>query len=299
MSLSVKELTTIGAKTLAEKGIMDADRDSKTLYCYMIGIPESKMISEYKYTVQDILCDKYFDLIDRRASGEPLQYIVGNTAFMGLPFKVEPGVLIPRQDTETLVELALSVINYDLIHGKKLNRARKSWDVLDIGTGSGAIGVSIAKLGHKCGVTMTDISKQALTIAKENARVNGVDKSVKILEGDLFRPVSGRFGNKKFDMIISNPPYIPTDDIGTLQTEIKDHEPLVALDGGQDGLDTYRRIAADVGSYLKKSGVLMLEIGDDQKDAVTAILKETKLFVEIQCFQDLAGRDRVLFAYMA
>ena len=299
MSLSVKELTTIGAKTLAEKGIMDADRDSKTLYCYMIGIPESKMISEYKYTVQDILCDKYFDLIDRRASGEPLQYIVGNTAFMGLPFKVEPGVLIPRQDTETLVELALSVINYDLIHGKKLNLSRKSWDVLDIGTGSGAIGVSIAKLGQKCSVTMTDISKQALTIAKENARVNGVDRSVKILEGDLFRPVSGRFGNKKFDMIISNPPYIPTDDIGTLQTEIKDHEPLVALDGGQDGLDTYRRIAADVGSYLKKSGVLMLEIGDDQKDAVTAILKETKLFVEIQCFQDLAGRDRVLFAYMA
>ena len=297
MSLSVKELTTIGAKTLEEKGIMDADRDSKTLYCYMIGIPESKMISEYKYTVQDILCDKYFDLIDRRASGEPLQYIVGNTAFMGLPFKVEPGVLIPRQDTEVLVELALSVINYDLIHGKKLDLARKSWDVLDIGTGSGAIGVSIAKLGRKCNVTMTDISKQALNIAKNNARVNGVDKSVKIIEGDLFAPVSGRFGNKKFDMIISNPPYIPTDEIGELQVEIKDHEPLIALDGGVDGLDTYRRIAKDVGNYLKKKGVLMLEIGHDQREGVTAILKETKLFVEILCFQDLAGLDRVILAY--
>ena len=296
MSLTVKQITDLGTTQLKNAGVMDADRDADTLYCYMVGIPESKMITEYQYTLQEILCDKYFALIDRRAAGEPLQYIVGSAAFMGLPFKVDPTVLIPRQDTETLVEYALSIINDDKLDGPSLGLERKSWDVLDMGTGSGAISVSIAKLGKNCNVTATDISKEALAIAKENANQNGVGRDIKFLQGSYFEPVSGRFSTKKFDMIISNPPYIPTDVIEELQVEIRDHEPRVALDGGADGLDAYRIIAKNADKHLKKNGVLMLEIGHDQREAVTTMLENMGVFKDIRCYKDLPGRDRVIFA---
>ena len=296
MSLTVKQITDIGTKQLEANGIADARRDSDTLYCYMVGVPESKLFTEYQYTLQEVLCEKYFELIDRRASGEPLQYIVGYTAFMGLPFKVAPGVLIPRQDTETLVEDAISILETGRIRGSAACAPKKNWDVLDLGTGSGAIGVSLARIVDKCNVTMTDISKDALKIAKENAKSNGVEKKVKFLEGDLFAPLGGVLGSKKFDMIISNPPYIPTEVIETLQREIKEHEPRVALDGGEDGLDCYRKIAGALPKHLKKGGVLLLEIGHDQRDAVTQILFEAGIFEDIRCFQDLARRDRVVFA---
>lgn len=296
MSLSVKEIINIGAKTLAEGGVMDADLDSKTLYCFLVGVPESKLFTEYQYTLQDVLCDKYFDLIDRRASGEPLQYIVGNTAFMGLPFKVTPDVLIPRQDTESLVEDALTLMTDGKIRGEEMGIKRKSWDVLDVGCGSGAIGVSIAKLAPKPSVTMSDISKDALSVAKENAAMNGVEKSTKFVEGSFFEPFSGRLGVKKFDMIISNPPYIPTEVIENLQREIREHEPRIALDGGFDGLASYRIIAVEAPKHLKKGGVVMLEIGHDQKNSVTALLEETGKFCDIRCYKDLPGRDRIIFA---
>ena len=300
MSLTVKQITDIATKQLESCGISDARRDSDTLYCYMVGIPESKMFTEYQYTLQEVLCDKYFDLIDRRASGEPLQYIVGSTEFMGLPFRVAPGVLIPRQDTETLVEDALEVMERGTLRRDPVIDLKKSWDVLDLGTGSGAIAISIAKIapevGVKASVTASDISKDALKIARENARLNGAEKMVKFVEGDLFAPLGGVLGTKKFDMIISNPPYIPTEVIDTLQLEVKDHEPMMALDGGEDGLDIYRRIAEALPKHLKKDGVLMLEIGHDQREAVTGILKETELFFDIRCHQDLARKDRVIFA---
>lgn len=307
MSLTVKQITDIATKQLEACGITDARRDSDELYCFMVGIPKSKMFTEYQYTLQEYLCDKYFELIDRRASGEPLQYIVGSTEFMGLPFKVEPGVLIPRQDTETLVEDALEVMVEGTLRKVPIGASgaanaskKKSWDVLDLCTGSGAIGISIAKIAPevnlKVNVTMSDISKDALKIAKENARLNGVDKTVKILEGDLFAPFGGILGSKKFDLIICNPPYIPSDVIDTLQVEVRDHEPLLALDGGADGLDIYRQIAAGVGKHLKKDGILMMEIGHDQKDLVAGLLAEADIFADIRCHQDLAHHDRVIYA---
>ena len=166
MSLTVKQITDLGAKQLEASGIADARRDSDTLYCYLVGVPESKLFTEYQYTLQEVLCDKYFDLIDRRASGEPLQYIVGTTEFMGLPFKVTPDVLIPRQDTETLVEDAISLMEDGTIRGFQKIEPKKTWEVLDLGTGSGAIGVSLARIVEKCTVTMSDISKAALGVAK-------------------------------------------------------------------------------------------------------------------------------------
>ena len=300
MSLTVKQITDIATKQLEASGIADARRDSDTLYCFMVGVPESKMFTEYQYTLQEYLCDKYFELIDRRASGEPLQYIVGSTEFMGLTFKVAPGVLIPRQDTETLVEDALEVMERGTIRREPAVDQRKSWDVLDLGTGSGAIAISVAKIapeiGLKVNVTASDISKDALKIARENAKLNGAEKMVKFVEGDLFSPFGGMLGSKKFDMIISNPPYIPSGVIETLQVEVKDHEPMLALDGGDDGLDIYRKIAEALPKHLKKDGVLMLEIGHDQKDSVSNILIDTGLFSDIRCYQDLARKDRVIFA---
>jgi len=296
MSLTVKQLTSMGCKQLEEAGILDAKRDSESLYCHMVGIPASKMIAEYQYKVQDLLCDRYFELIDRRASGEPLQYIVGTTSFMGFPFKTKPGVLIPRLDTEVLVDDALHIINGGSLRGEIYGLDKKAWDVLDLCTGTGAIGISIAKMGKKCNVTLSDISPEAIDVAKKNARLNGVEKKVKIVEGDMFTPFDGRFGSKKFDMIISNPPYIPTDIIGTLQREIKEHEPMLALDGGEDGMDYYRVIAKSADKYLKKNGILMLEIGSDQLGWVTDLLRSTGVFSDVRGYKDLVGNDRVVFA---
>lgn len=301
MSMTVREILSLGEKQLKECGIEDATRDSKSLYCYLIGIPEDKLFMEYKYTLQDLLCDQYFDLVDRRAAGEPLQYIVGSQGFMGLTFKVDPRVLIPRMDTETLVRHALSIIKEGKLadEGGRACAERTSWNVLDLCTGSGAIGISIAKLsddGRKDGikVMLSDISEDALSVARENIELNGVGDKVKTAKGDLFTPFKKLFGRQKFDMIVSNPPYVRADVIPTLQKEIREHEPMNALDGGEDGLCFYRRIAEEAKDYLASGGVLLLEIGDDQGEDVKNIFSER--YENVRVLQDLAGRDRVVFA---
>ena len=299
MSLPVREILKLGEKQLLDAGIADAARDSKTLYCYMLDLPPARIILEYQNVLSDANCDKYFALIDRRSSGEPLQYITGSTEFMGLPFKVDPRVLIPRQDTEVLVEQALSVIKDGSLSGETFAVARREWSVLDLCCGSGAIGVSVAKLAPKTRVTLSDVSEGALALAKQNAEENGVGKNVKLEQGDLFAPFKGRFRSRRFDMILCNPPYIATEVIGTLQTEVKDHEPMSALDGGADGLDFYRRLAAEAGDHLEKGGVLMMEIGFDQGESVPALLRESGAFKDIRCLKDLAGLDRVVAARKA
>ena len=289
MSLLVKEMLTMGEKQLMDSDIADATRDCKILYCYMMDIPFSKIILEYQEVLQDRLCDKYFELIDRRSKGEPVQYIMGSQEFMGLEFIVNENVLIPRQDTETLVEDALEIINTGTLRGEDM-------DVLDLCTGSGAIGVSLARIANKVNVTCSDISEGAIKVAKENAQKHGVAKSVKFEQGDLFKPFSKHFRKQKFDMIISNPPYIKSSIIPTLQKEVCEHEPLSALDGGESGLDFYERIVSGVGSHLRKSGVLLLEIGHDQGEAVSGLLSRNGEFTSIRVLKDLANRDRIVFA---
>ena len=296
MSLLVKEMLTMGEKQLMDSDIADATRDCKILYCYMMDIPFSKIILEYQEVLQDRLCDKYFELIDRRSKGEPVQYIMGSQEFMGLEFIVNENVLIPRQDTETLVEDALEIINTGTLRGEDMDVKRKEWDILDLCTGSGAIGVSLARIAHKVNVTCSDISEGAIKVAKENAQKHGVAKSVKFEQGDLFKPFSKHFRKQKFDMIISNPPYIKSSIIPTLQKEVCEHEPLSALDGGESGLDFYERIVSGVGSHLRKSGVLLLEIGHDQGEAVSGLLSRNGEFTSIRVLKDLANRDRIVFA---
>ena len=297
--MTVREILSLGEKQLIQSGIEDAARDSKSLYCYLIGIPEGKLFMEYQYKLQDILCDQYFDLVDRRASGEPLQYIVGTQEFMGLTFKVDPRVLIPRMDTEVLVENALSIIKGGTLAGQgaRVTSERDSWEVLDLCTGSGAIGISVAslaetKLAANVRVTLSDISEDALAVARENIKINEVGDIVKAVRGDLFSPFKKLFRKLKFDMILSNPPYVKSGDIVTLQKEIREHEPMNALDGGEDGLDFYRKIAEEAPSYLTSGGVILMEIGDSQGEEVREIFRGWKT----QVLQDLGGRDRVVFA---
>lgn len=296
MSLLVKEMLTMGEKQLMDSDIADATRDCKILYCYMMDIPFSKIILEYQEVLQDRLCEKYFELIDRRSKGEPVQYIMGSQEFMGLEFIVNENVLIPRQDTETLVEDALEIINTGTLRGEDMDVKRKEWDILDLCTGSGAIGVSLARIANKVNVTCSDISEGAIKVAKENAQKHGVAKSVKFEQGDLFKPFSKHFRKQKFDMIISNPPYIKSSVIPTLQKEVCEHEPISALDGGESGLDFYERIVSGVGSHLRKSGVLLLEIGHDQGEAVSGLLSRNGEFTSIRVLKDLANRDRIVFA---
>ena len=218
----------------------------------------------------------YLDLTEKRCQRMPLQYLTGEQEFMGLPFAVNEHVLIPRQDTEVLVEEAIQILK---------NRMPDA-EVLDLCTGSGCIGISIQSFCPDTKVTGADISKEALQVAKHNALQNQVP--VSFVHSDLFSEISGRF-----DMIVSNPPYIPSNVIDTLMPEVRDHEPMGALDGKADGLYFYRRITEESVAHLNDGGYLLYEIGHDQAEAVSGFMKEHG-FNDIKVIRDLAGLDRVV-----
>lgn len=291
MSLIIKELIQIGESALNKAGCMDPRIDAELLMMFLLKINKRQLFIKSPNLLDEKTCDVYFRLIDVRAGGTPVQYITGEQEFMGITFKVNNSVLIPRQDTETLVEEAIRVIS-------EANAAKNppmgGWRVLDLCCGSGVIGISLCKLAKDVKVTASDVSGKAVNIAKENARNTGVAKLIKFVEGDLFDPLRKGIGGKKFHMILSNPPYIRRDVIPTLQREIVEHEPLSALDGGVDGLDFYRRITAEAPAYLKPGGLLFLEIGYDQAGAVGALAEGTGQFEDISVVKDLAGHDRVL-----
>ena len=217
--------------------------------------------------------NEYERVLEKRAEHVPLQYITGEQEFMGMTFKVNSNVLIPRQDTEVLVEEVLKALEPGM-------------EVLDVCTGSGCILLSILKNAPTVRGTGSDVSKQALLVAKENARLHGLE--AEWVRGNLFDNVSGRF-----DVIVSNPPYIPQAQIPTLMPEVQLFEPLAALDGGVDGLDFYRRIAALAPEYLKEDGLLFFEIGCDQAEDVRRIMTESG-FAELSVEKDLAGLERVV-----
>ena len=299
MSLPIKELISIGTKQLRDAGVADAEIDAKELYCYMRGMDRTALMLRWQEVMQDNQCEAYFNLIERRASRVPLQHITGRQEFMGLPFEVNEKVLIPRQDTETMVEDALELMEKGTLRGQEYTDGlKRGGDILDLCCGSGAIGISIAKLAKGAHVTCSDLSKDALEVADRNARLNDC-KSVKFTESDMFAAFCGRLGKKMFNLIISNPPYIPPSVIEGLEPEVRDHEPMMALDGGADGLDFYRIIAQHAPEHLKKGGVLMLEIGFDQKDAVKGLLQETGRFEKIIGLTDLTGKDRIVCAVLS
>lgn len=227
----------------------------------MAEIPYNRLNKYKASTFPAALMPRLEELVSRRKSGEPLQYILGKWEFMGLPFYTRPCALIPRQDTETLCEEALS------IGGKTL---------LDLCCGTGCIGVSLAKLGG-FEVTFADISPDCIDLARENAALNGVSGSFVLT--DMFGNISG-----SYDMICVNPPYIPTSELASLQAEVK-REPVLALDGGADGLDFYRRISRDYAAHLNPGGALLMEVGAGQAEDVAAMFPNARRIEDICCIE--------------
>ena len=225
-------------------------------------------------------------LIQRRISGEPLQYILGHQEFWSIDFKVDRRVLIPRPETEFLVEQSLSILS-----GTSFKRILS---VLEIGTGSGAIAIALAKEMKNIFLVATDISKDALAIAMENAKSEGVQSQIEFVNGDLFGPFRPSRERKFFDLILSNPPYIIRTEIGSLAKEVRDYEPIVALDGGEDGLEFYRRLISQAPFYLREGGWLLLEIGQGQRLLVFELIEGGGNFLKPDCIPDLSGIERVV-----
>ncbi len=228
--------------------------------------------------------NEFMQYINDRINGRPVAYIVGNREFMGLDFFVKEGVLIPRPDTETLVEEMI-----DLCKNKK-----EEIKILDIGTGSGAITVSLAKYIENSKITSFDISEIPLEVGKINAINNQVDKKIEFVKSDVFSAIKDT--NIKFDVIVSNPPYIPRKDIEDLHTQVKDYEPYNALEGGEDGLDFYRQITRESVDYIKQDGILAYEVGHDQAEDVARIM-ENYGYTKIYKKKDIQGIDRVVIGF--
>jgi len=258
---------------LKEHEIADADVDAWYLLAHVFGINRTDLFLHGEELVAEVEALRYRELVDLRASHIPLQHLTGTQEFMGLEFDVTEDVLIPRQDTETLVEEVLKVCD---------NRT-----ILDMCTGSGCIIVSLAKLAHLKKAVGVDISAKALVIAGKNAQKHQVE--IEYIQSDLFDHIESQY-----DIIVSNPPYIPSKDIESLMPEVKNHEPAAALDGSADGLLFYRRITAAAMQHLLCGGHIFYEIGYNQGEAVKQILIQGG-FMEVGIKKDLSGLDRVAF----
>ena len=256
--------------------------DAEVLLSHLLG---QKRIFLYVHFDQPLTAEelaRYREMVKRRAAGEPVAYICGEKEFMGLAFKVTPAVLVPQPDTETLVEAAI-----ERLKGKENAR------IADVCTGSGAIALALVHYMSESSVATTDISAEALAIAKENAEALGLSERVEFFVGDLLAPISG----KTFDAIVSNPPYIPSADIDGLPREVR-AEPKLALDGGADGLDFYRRLVGESAALLNDGGFLAVECGDTQAGAIVEIAA-TGGFGKTEIVHDLADKERVVVLWKA
>ena len=271
--MKIKEILEYGKNNLIEKE--DGYRLSKMLLKHLLKETDSYILINNDKDIENDVFSEFKRNIEMLNTGIPLQYITNKQEFMGLDFYVDSNVLIPQPDTEILVE-------------EVINISKENAKVLDICTGSGVIGVSIAKNVEDVEVTMSDISEEALEIAKKNADSNEVTEKCKIVLSNMFENIQG-----KFDVIVSNPPYIKTEVINTLDKEVQ-NEPHLALDGGEDGLYFYRVIAENAYKFLNKDGILAVEIGYDQKDEVISLLEEFDKYTNIYCKKDLGDNDRII-----
>lgn len=282
-------------KTLEKAGIDGSVRDAELILTHSLGIDRVDLHKDNP-DISGTISAEIDLLVERRSKREPLQYILGYADFCGLKIMVGPGVLIPRPETELLAEKAIEIINNRrnnrFFEGPGISRLvyPASLVLLDLCTGSGCLAIALAKAFPEAEVYGTDMSAGALEYAKKNAELNNVN-SVTFLKGDLFEPVK----NMRFDMVVSNPPYIQKNDIESLQPEIRDWEPVEALNGGEDGLVYYRRIISAAGDYLKDNGTLILEIGAGQSEEVGKMAEEASLG-HVSLLKDYAGIDRIVFA---
>lgn len=276
MEILVKDFVKENTDKLDAAGISDASVDIWLLLEHFANIKKSDYLANPDIVLSVVDAEEIEEAVQKRINHIPVQHIIGETEFMGLTFKVNENVLVPRFDTEILVDEVVKYVGDEYLK------------VLDMCTGSGCIAITISDMCDNATVVASDISKDAIEVAKENNQINCTD--VTFIESDLFENVEGIF-----DVIVSNPPYIKTEEIENLQEEVKLHDPRLALDGGESGLDFYRRIIKDSKDYLKTNGMIFFEIGFDQAEEVSNILEENG-YHDIVVKKDLSGLDRVVVA---
>lgn len=273
--MKLKEVLEIGVKRLKEDNIEEPIFLARRLMCFVLQKDKVFLITNSESEVSEEQKEEFLKHIEQLAKNIPIQYILKEQEFMKMKFYVDENVLIPRQDTEIVVEEAIKIINK---HNFK--------NILDMCTGSGAISVSVAKYTECTNVHAVDISLKALEVAKMNANINNVGDRIEFIHSNIFENI-----NEKYDLIISNPPYIKTEIIETLSEEVK-KEPRLALDGGADGLIFYKSLANNAYKFLNAEGYLVLEIGYDQKAELTELLEYN--YKDIKCLKDIGGNDRVI-----
>ena len=274
---TIQSLLTHSNNYLKEKNIETYKIDSRVLLCYALDLSEVSLLTNPQKNVSRESEEKFKELIIRRGNHEPVKYIINKAWFMEYEFYVNENVLIPRFETELLVE---KIITYVTQNGYK--------EILEIGAGSGCISISTAKACNDAKILAVDISENALCVAKINAEKNNV-KNIDFMLSDLYTNIA----DKKFDVIVSNPPYIKTDVIDTLEKSVTHYEPILALDGGADGLHFYKKIIFESKKYLNENGMIFFEIGYDQGEAVKNILLSNG-FVNVEVFKDYSDLDRIV-----
>ena len=283
--MTIIETINRAATRLQAHQVDNARWDAELLLCHVLGRDRAWLLAHIQDGIDNQSLRQYEQTIDRRAVREPLQYIIGKQEFWGLPFKVTPDVLIPRPETEFVVEAALKAVSMTL-----------SPVIIDLCTGSACIAISLAKELQNAQVFATDRSEQALAVARENARVNQVAERIQFISGDLFVPITALDLQGKVDVIAANPPYIPAGDLAALQPEVRDFEPEMALIAGPEGTEIGAAIIQQAPLFLKQGGTLIMEMGMGQTAALSTIVKETENYRTLEIVKDLAGIERVIVA---
>ncbi|MFD0714886.1 peptide chain release factor N(5)-glutamine methyltransferase [Paenibacillus sp. GCM10027626] len=268
-------------------GVGEARANAELLMQHLLGLERSGLLRDWRERFPEERFAKWANWIGRKAEGEPVQYIIGEQWFYGLPFQVTPAVLIPRPETELLVEAVLA-------EADRLWPAPARPVVLDVGTGSGAIGVTLAVQRPQWELIVSDLSPDALSVARLNAQRHGVAGQLTFVQGDLLQPFVQ--SQQRIDVLVSNPPYIPAADILELQPEVRDFEPLMALDGGEDGLNPYRAIIKQLDGLADVPRIVAFELGQGQAEAVARLLRNCEKWRDIKIISDYAGIKRHVMA---
>jgi release factor glutamine methyltransferase len=284
---TIGEILHRTANYFEEKGLENPRLNAEILLGHTLDLKRIDLYLAYDRPLAEPQLRDYGELIKRRVTGYPLQYITGETEFYGLSYQISPAVFIPRPETEILVESVL----------ERLRQQKGPFQVADLGTGSGNIAVTLAHHLPLASIWATDRSPEALAVAQTNASKHGVARQIRFLQGDLSAPLTGQEGS--FTAVICNPPYISSEDLKQLPVEIRDHEPALALDGGADGLDVIRRLISQVPPYLSNGGFLALEVGDGQAGEVVGLVARRGTFQPARAVRDYSGADRVVLAHRA
>jgi release factor glutamine methyltransferase len=283
---TVQKLLTWTSDYFTEKGIDSPRLTAEMLLSHVLECSRIELYTGFDRIVDKPKLDLLHSLIKRCAQHEPVAYLIGRCEFYSLPIKVDSSCLIPRPETELLVEKAIDF----------LRRRQGTQNILELCTGSGCVAVAIAKNFADCRIIATDIRDEALAVAADNVTDHNLVDRVQLLCGDLFAPIIEGLDNARFDLIVCNPPYVSTAELKALDKNVRDYEPHAALHAGADGLDIYRRICEQVDPFLKPDAALILEIGYAQGPAVRRLLTETDAFANITIHKDHSNNDRVVIA---